>query len=349
MCKTSDLADRADAVTRECCDEPTEDCSSGEPASCNPGCAAVLVPYYLDCREAFGLLATCSTDGTCDLGEPHPRCTDTYPVDLYDREDTYRDSIVIGTVLKGETNRANLQAMTLAAIQANTEGGLDGRSFALQFAVFLLVSDFLQWCVHNLLHRVPFLWPLHKVHHSIHTMDWLGAFRFHWGEVVVYRSLLYVPLLWLGGDPGPLFAVAVFSTFWGHFNHSNMDVRLGPLGYVFNSPRMHLWHHDASDEGGVAKNFGIVLSLWDFLFGTAYWPRERPPRRIGYPGDEEMPAIKPNKGPAPGSSPPPSGIPKPAARRTAVEDEDEEMPAFQAPGAPGNLRKPPVGLYRPGR
>jgi hypothetical protein len=52
-CKTSDLADRADAVARECCDEPQEDCSSGEPASCNPGCAAVLVPYYLDCREAL--------------------------------------------------------------------------------------------------------------------------------------------------------------------------------------------------------------------------------------------------------------------------------------------------------
>ena len=52
-CKTSDLADRADAVARECCDEPTEDCSSGEPASCNPRCAAVLVPYYLDCREAL--------------------------------------------------------------------------------------------------------------------------------------------------------------------------------------------------------------------------------------------------------------------------------------------------------
>ena len=34
-------------MTRECCDEPTEDCGSGEPASCNPGCAAVLVPYYL--------------------------------------------------------------------------------------------------------------------------------------------------------------------------------------------------------------------------------------------------------------------------------------------------------------
>jgi sterol desaturase/sphingolipid hydroxylase (fatty acid hydroxylase superfamily) len=53
---------------------------------------------------------------------------------------------------------------------------------------------------------------------------------------------------------------------------------------------MHLWHHDASSEGGIAKNFGIVLSLWDFLFRTAFWPRDRSPVRLGYPGDEEMPA-----------------------------------------------------------
>ena len=65
---------------------------------------------------------------------------------------------------------------------------------------------------------------------------------------------------------------------------------LGPLSYVLNSPRMHLWHHDQSSEGGAAKNFGIVLSVWDFVFGTAYWPRGRNPERLGYPGMEEMPA-----------------------------------------------------------
>ena len=174
-------------------------------------------------------------------------------------------------------------------------GLLEGRSFAVQAAVYLILSDFLQWCVHNLLHRVPFLWQFHKVHHSIHQMDWAGNFRFHWVEIVVYRSLLYVPLLWLGGAPEPLFAVAVFATFWGHFNHANVDVGIGPLGYVFNSPRMHLWHHDASDEGGTAKNYGIVLSLWDFVLGTAYWPRDRPPARLGYPGDDDMPRDLPRQ------------------------------------------------------
>jgi len=164
-----------------------------------------------------------------------------------------------------------------------------------QFALYLVVSDFLQWCVHVLLHRVPFLWRFHKVHHSAHQMDWAVNFRFHWMELVVYRTLLYLPLALLGGAPSPLFAVAVFGTLWGHFNHANLALSVGPLGYVFNSPAMHLWHHDASDEGGTAKNYGIVLSVWDWLFRTAYWPRDRSPARLGYPGDDEMPASLPRQ------------------------------------------------------
>ena len=158
-----------------------------------------------------------------------------------------------------------------------------------QAGTLLVLADFLQWCVHNLLHRVPWLWTFHKVHHSITTMDWIGNWRFHWLEIVIYRSLQWLPLAWLGAAPEAVFAVALVTTVWGDLNHANVDVRLGPLGYVVNSPRMHLWHHDQSSEGGQAKNFGVVFSLWDFIFGTAYWPRERSPERLGYPGMEEMP------------------------------------------------------------
>jgi sterol desaturase/sphingolipid hydroxylase (fatty acid hydroxylase superfamily) len=158
-----------------------------------------------------------------------------------------------------------------------------------QIIAFLVLSDFLQWCVHNALHRAPVLWTFHKVHHSIHTMDFFGNFRFHWMEIVVYKTAQWLPLALLGAPGKAVFWVAVFSTFWGDLNHANLNVEIGPLGYVFNNPRMHLWHHDASDEGGIAKNFGIVFSLWDFLLGTAYWPRDRSPQRLGYPGDDTMP------------------------------------------------------------
>jgi sterol desaturase/sphingolipid hydroxylase (fatty acid hydroxylase superfamily) len=53
---------------------------------------------------------------------------------------------------------------------------------------------------------------------------------------------------------------------------------------------MHMWHHDISTEGGAAKNFGIVFSLWDFLFRTAFWPRDRAPSEIGYTGEQELPS-----------------------------------------------------------
>ncbi|MFT5286877.1 MAG: sterol desaturase/sphingolipid hydroxylase (fatty acid hydroxylase superfamily) [Planctomycetota bacterium] len=167
--------------------------------------------------------------------------------------------------------------------------------FAIQFIAYFIVVDFLQWWIHRLLHTVPLLWQFHKVHHSIHSMDWAGNFRFHFVELIVYRSLLFVPLFWLGGANEPLFVVAVFGTAWGHFNHSNLNIGIGPLAYIFNSPRMHLWHHDSSSEGGVAKNFGIVLSCWDYIFRTAFWPKDRAPERIGFPGDEEIPVDIPRQ------------------------------------------------------
>ena len=145
--------------------------------------------------------------------------------------------------------------------------------------------------MHLALHRFPLLWEFHKLHHSIRDMDWVGNFRFHWMELVVYGCLLFVPLsLWLGPSGQALLIVAVGSTLWGNLNHANIDIDLGPLAYVLNSPRMHLWHHDASGEGRMSKNYGVVLSLWDWVFRTAYWPRDRAPLRLGYEGDEEMPS-----------------------------------------------------------
>jgi len=196
-------------------------------------------------------------------------------------------SIVTTGIVLSVANWTRLQLDALGILPASTL--LTGKPLIVQALVYFVVSDFLQWCVHNLLHRVPFLWQFHKLHHSVKEMDWAANFRFHWMEHVVYKSLLYVPLLFLGGEFEALFWVYVAGTFWGHFNHSNLNVSIGPLRYLFNSPRMHMWHHDQSTEGGPYKNFGIVLSLWDWIFGTVFWPRERPPQAIGYAGEEELP------------------------------------------------------------
>jgi sterol desaturase/sphingolipid hydroxylase (fatty acid hydroxylase superfamily) len=165
-----------------------------------------------------------------------------------------------------------------------------GWPLAAQIAVALVGLDLLQWGIHNALHRVPWLWQIHKVHHSIEELDWLGSLRFHWGEAVVYKSLQYVPLALLGFDGRALFVVAVVGTAIGHFNHSNLRFDLGPLKYVVNSPEMHQWHHVHPDAGPVNKNFAINFALWDWLFGTAYLPAEkRGPKRLGFTDLERFP------------------------------------------------------------
>lgn len=159
----------------------------------------------------------------------------------------------------------------------------------LQFFVFLVVCDLAQWCVHNLLHRVPFLWKFHKVHHSIEQMDWIGNWRFHWFEVVIYRLAHYPIAAFFGFSGVAMFSYGIASTVAGHFAHSNLAVRIGPLKYLVNSPEMHIWHHTHPDAGPVNRNFAITLSVWDWLFGTAWAPKGPEPARLGFSGIEDYP------------------------------------------------------------
>lgn len=155
-----------------------------------------------------------------------------------------------------------------------------------QLLIALVAVDFLHWNIHRLLHRVAWLWEIHKVHHSITHMDWAGSMRFHWGEAVFYKSLTYPLLAFFGFSGEALLGFAVIATAVGHFNHSNLDVAIGPLRYVLNNPRMHIWHHALDSElprGLRSVNFGISLSLWDWLFGTAHTPEE-PPSQLAFEG-----------------------------------------------------------------
>ena len=167
---------------------------------------------------------------------------------------------------------------------------LSGAPLWAQFLIFLVLKDFVEWNVHRLLHNVPWLWELHKLHHSIEELDWIGNFRFHWGEVIVYKTLSYLPLVVLGIDWRVLLAIAVLWTVMLDLNHANVPLSWGPLRYVLNSPKMHVWHHDVEQYGKGGQNFGQVLSVWDWIFGTVYWPTNRDkPDRLGFKGMESYP------------------------------------------------------------
>ncbi|NKB65864.1 MAG: hypothetical protein GKR89_02270 [Candidatus Latescibacteria bacterium] len=159
----------------------------------------------------------------------------------------------------------------------------------IQFAVFLVFKDLLEYGVHNLLHRVPWMWQFHKLHHSIEELDWIGNMRFHWMEIVLYKSLTYLPLVVLGIDGRVILWVAIAGTLVGHLNHANVPFGWGPLRYILNSPRFHVWHHDLVLHGRSGQNFGVIFSLWDWLFGTAYRPQAENPARLGFSDQDAFP------------------------------------------------------------
>lgn len=160
-------------------------------------------------------------------------------------------------------------------------------SIWIQIPVALVIIDLIQWCIHNLLHRIPILWNIHKLHHSVQTdeMTWIVAFRFSWIESIIYKSIAFVPLAWLGFSAEAIFAHAVIGTLIGHLNHANLSWDYGLLRYIINSPRMHRHHHDYTDQ---MKNFGIIFSCWDWIFQTANLP-STPPKRLGFSGDHTVP------------------------------------------------------------
>jgi sterol desaturase/sphingolipid hydroxylase (fatty acid hydroxylase superfamily) len=157
-----------------------------------------------------------------------------------------------------------------------------------QIILLVLVKDFVQWLIHRSLHSFEILWRFHKVHHSIQELDWIGNWRFHWFEVFYYQALLYVPLVFFGFSGKALFIDGMFSIFIGHLAHSNLRFNLGPLIYVINTPQMHWWHHNHPSEGPMHRNFGIALSVWDWIFGTAHVP-DHDPARLGFPDIETYP------------------------------------------------------------
>ncbi|MDJ0842527.1 MAG: sterol desaturase family protein [Acidobacteriota bacterium] len=161
----------------------------------------------------------------------------------------------------------------------------------VQLLILFLARDFIHFNVHRLLHRVPILWEFHKVHHSVLEMGYAAHLRFHWMETVVYRTLEYLPLAMIGFGIQDFILVHLAALTIGHLNHANFVLPLGPLKYLFNNPRMHIWHHVKHNPEHLryGVNFGISISLWDYLFRTAYIPKDGRDIELGFDEVENFP------------------------------------------------------------
>jgi sterol desaturase/sphingolipid hydroxylase (fatty acid hydroxylase superfamily) len=164
-------------------------------------------------------------------------------------------------------------------------------SVPAQLFTLFIIRDFIQWNIHRLLHRVPALWEIHKIHHSVVEMGFAAHLRYNFMENVVYRFLEYLPLAMIGYGIEDFFLVHIFTLAIGHFNHANIKIPLGVFKYIVNNPQMHLWHHvkKLPDNRPEGINFGITLSFWDYLFGKNYQPYNDPDLPLGFENVEKFP------------------------------------------------------------
>lgn len=156
----------------------------------------------------------------------------------------------------------------------------------LQILFGLLIAEAGLYTAHRVAHERPLLWRFHAVHHSAPRLWFFNTGRFHLVDTVV-SILLGFPLLFLLGAPSEIFIwVTSITAFVGMLTHCNVEMRLGPLNYLVNTPVLHRWHHSRDPNEG-NRNYGENLMVFDLLLRTFFCPGRRPSSNIGI--NDDMP------------------------------------------------------------
>ncbi len=157
-----------------------------------------------------------------------------------------------------------------------------------QLPLALVVAEFPKYWHHRLQHNTEFLWRFHATHHSCPRLYWLNAARFHPIDVAIDGTLGGLTLVALGAGIEILVLFNLVSGIHGYFQHSNLQLRLGPLNYFFSMAELHRWHHSPILEEA-NHNYGQNVIVWDLVFGSFFLPKDRePPEEIGIP---DLPAF----------------------------------------------------------
>lgn len=156
----------------------------------------------------------------------------------------------------------------------------------LEFALALLLLDLAIYWQHRLLHALPWLWPLHRVHHTDTTLDASSALRFHPLEIVLSLAFKVALAVALGIAPLAMLVFEILLSSFALFTHANLALppRLDhALRRLLVTPAMH-WIHHSTRGDEQRSNYGFHLSLWDRWFGT-YAQRSRDaPQSFGVAG-----------------------------------------------------------------
>lgn len=195
----------------------------------------------------------------------------------HSKGDTTRDTL--HAVINELTNAASIAAIPILAAMTHGFDVWPGEwPLWAQLVMTILIADFGITMAHYASHKIEALWRLHAVHHSVERMYGFNGLMKHPLHQAIELTAGTTPLLLMGMplEIGALlgFAAAIQLLL----QHSNTDMRVGPLIYLWAVAPGHRHHHLAHKVKGDV-NFGLFTMLWDHLLGT--FVKDRPQPRDG--------------------------------------------------------------------
>lgn len=160
------------------------------------------------------------------------------------------------------------------------------------FSLFaFILDDFMRFMHHYFMHRIPFLWEFHKIHHSAKILTPITLYRIHplesafatFRNSASYGILLGVFIFFFdtGAELHTLLGISsfgiLFNLLGSNLRHSHIPLSFGPLEYIFISPAQHQLHHATQD----GANLGVSLSIWDQFTGSFRRSEARKKMRFG--------------------------------------------------------------------
>jgi len=133
--------------------------------------------------------------------------------------------------------------------------------------VLVVAQDFLYWALHYTGHYCRLFWAIHVTHHSSEHFNFTTGFRSTVFEPL-YRVFFYLPLAFMGFNAIDILYAYLITQLYGNMVHTQYNVPLPKwYGLIFVTPSHHRVHH-ASNVPYLDKNMGMVLIIWDRMFGT---------------------------------------------------------------------------------
>ncbi|SLN11525.1 Fatty acid hydroxylase superfamily protein [Roseovarius litorisediminis] len=175
------------------------------------------------------------------------------------------------------------------------EAALPNLSPVIVALLLLIVGDFCTYWVHRVHHESRIFWPFHSLHHSAEVMTPITVYRKHpiYDLIATLVRGLFVGVLqglllglFTGGVSyftlvGVNAGYVLFNMAGANLRHTHIWLSFGRVAeHVVISPAQHQIHHSLAPEHH-NKNYGEVLAIWDWMFGTLYVPQHEEKLEFG--------------------------------------------------------------------